>query len=1591
MVALGCEGGPALWDDRAMEDGIHLRWMFRPELGYPLGGFDLYRRSHEPGDPICTEFKGPLGTSYSSPWQLDADHVVASNQPLKIISFLSTAGNIIGLGLNSDSWIRIAFSQPVNWLSVGVASNAPITARAYHDAVSVAQAKSQGTGGKEKLILEADAIEAVELNHAQGVVFSFCEVPVSQMANGGTWKLLTPTSITLPVTHAKYPVQHAHAPDDMAEAQSRVPPDTWSRYSVMWNKFHNQLQVLVDDKVSIPMAALRETFKEQGAKPTTQKKHVPELEILPLQQTLAASLDHNIARMLGLYWLDDTVEPGRPYDYMIVGHWKRAGRTTCPTASRVDFSKLQGGTHLGTVLTHQSVTFFSPLGDFAVLMKTSPWNTSSQERVLHVGAYTVGAKSRVFISFPQTLVEAQAYVQTASVGAQLRAYHNGAQVSYDVSNQKNAVLIVKAKAIDYAELIGDDVYLFSLCFVKKENETGDRRWIVFNVKQTVPSPLSAPIGTKAVCLPGMMLPQDDGSFSKGSNQLAIRWDLPVEQNALEPGRAVMYSVQRQYLGKGASPEAIDPGKFSLVTADPVLVTASRTWNIVDEGTASKPSQWVLEGGELLQKSNIFEPYQSIADLPMRGTYAVAGRLEWSDYRLRVGLRSDDDNAIGVLFRYQDEKNYYRFSMDSSRQYRRLVKCRNGIFSLLWYDKTAFTQQKSYQLEIVVKDAALKVVLDGSILFEGPDQTKGGALTHGRVGLYCWGNDSARFQYVQVSVADTPARVFFEDDFKKSVMTRLPAGWPSYPVYVLDQGREDGWYAYRSAGIDIFGRVSDDSAPFITQALDKTPPPAPLVIEAKALQARPSDATDSVVDQMLTPMEKDWLKKNPAGGILVRWLWPGELRCQAPDAAEYRVYLHPGQFNTISGAVTSVLPGPKGYSVLTTDQSTTLCKDALKDEWVRVGAHSFKVIGNGTGANFTVTVKNLVDPEPSPSKKTKKEVLPVCAPFSLTISKKKPHYINFRDPRKWQKRLHVEPAAMMSLPSGKISKCVKKQDNIYELSTDGELLDPSTTYFPNGRAVAGALVSDGRMFRALKHTTGKNIHITINALGHIDSPILPKVKSAFTYYPGINYCVIMPGLPFVTADAEPIAYAQLGVSTADNKTHTKEAPPPSGAQWGSLGGRQGNEGSVSSQQTVFVIERTRPGQPTGAADSKNVYALPADYYGHSKFTLSWPREQNDNGLFYQVYRAIDESLFNSDQKKPKPNRPIVKPKFLSQLRWQSVKAELIALDQGTTSYNNLSNDALQTLASLTGNEVAFSLLTPEPLDPSNTKYLDPSNSQVMRFTDMLNGRSRNRHFYRIAVVDRGGNRSALAESTPPIYTPDTTPPRAPRPIQVLGGEKKVHLKWQANSESGMDHYLIYRTTDPSQAEDIRLMGDPVKKLGHQSGTVNSFIDEGLPGPLTYYYRLVAVRKGTIGPQPTDVIELFSPATETLAVRNYDPNPPDPPTWTHAKWVKVDANGTVHPWNAVTPAGLTYTPAVALEWASKEPYRRWIVQRKVWKTNMWQTISTWLSASNGKGSLIDQSARSDEDYVYRIRGEDVSGRTNLQYKEKTVPKAVVAPTA
>jgi len=167
---------------------------------------------------------------------------------------------------------------------------------------------------------------------------------------------------------------------------------------------------------------------------------------------------------------------------------------------------------------------------------------------------------------------------------------------------------------------------------------------------------------------------------------------------------------------------------------------------VDEGTTNAPSAWSAATGTMIQNSNILSFPSGASVLPKPGTYAQSDAgAAWTDYVFSTTIRSNDDDALGVMFRLQDSSNYYRFSWDQQRPSRRLVKQLGGSFTLLAEDPVPYVSGQVYNLEITVDGATIEVRIDGVLILSAID----GDLASGTIALYSWGNQGSEFDNILV--------------------------------------------------------------------------------------------------------------------------------------------------------------------------------------------------------------------------------------------------------------------------------------------------------------------------------------------------------------------------------------------------------------------------------------------------------------------------------------------------------------------------------------------------------------------------------------------------------------------------------------------------------------------------------------------------------------------------------------------------------------------------------------------------------------------------------------------------------------------------
>lgn len=528
--------------------------------------------------------------------------------------------------------------------------------------------------------------------------------------------------------------------------------------------------------------------------------------------------------------------------------------------------------------------------------------------------------------------------------------------------------------------------------------------------------------------------------------------------------------------------------------------------------------------------------------------------------------------------------------------------------------------------------------------------------------------------------------------------------------------------------------------------------------------------------------------------------------------------------------------------------------------------------------------------------------------------------------------------------------------------------------PPFNAVGGILSSRGNSFHVLA-VSGTTLTVTRAAKPQTNGAVTmvdPEVGSAsvieavsdprkwlvrlhveaLASTPTQTYQVVIPGQLLTTSVSSPVTTGWIGVTAVDNRAYIPDDP----GRAGPLGGRFGNESNIAVRARITAVDRSIPAP--GPAPVGPVYATRADFYGLSRYTLTWAAIPSST---YHVWRATESAVTASDYRARRDRSagtyygttgPFADdPGFAAWLLREfsglteedllaatpSVTAEQAWQAWRTRYYDRdaLSDAALQGLADRSPNERAFTQLTSIALT-------------ITSLDDTLDGRVTGRYLYKVQGVNPNGLVGPLGATSTPVHLHDVVPPRQPVVVKALAGDRSATIAWAANTERDLDHYELYRavTADGIPAGEIRLMdrvgGDlPTNQLAHA--------DSGLTPGQEVDYVLVAV----------DVSGNKSVPSLSKRVKPIALTAPNRPT--------ISANRSPD------------LMSVLIDWTPPEAGTRALVERSEIASGTWQVISGWLP--------VDQSAYVDSaplatPAAYRIKVQDVGGNLSAHSTEVVV---------
>lgn len=301
-----------------------------------------------------------------------------------------------------------------------------------------------------------------------------------------------------------------------------------------------------------------------------------------------------------------------------------------------------------------------------------------------------------------------------------------------------------------------------------------------------------------------------------------------------------------------------------------------------------------------------------------------------------------------------------------------------------------------------------------------------------------------------------------------------------------------------------------------------------------------------------------------------------------------------------------------------------------------------------GEHDTYHIVDIDDIDPSLQQITLDRPYAGRATGEKTYAISHPLFVEYRKHTNWEKRIHVvdyDEHVQVRIPpmrdangyslTGRRAKVTGSTVSLLNVE-DAELEDADLSSVGTGNEVLYLENDRAARDKQYRILSVDNEDKTVTVSG---TPDIGAGSSLWVIGPPVPlrfYEVFLPAPDtaeeggFVPSLADPIVYAHIGVSAVDGRAHTADDP-----RWSeeSHGGwepekRYGNEGRVGPPVSIFRVLRERPDAPIPPpADSDRVYATPADYQGNSFYTYRWQPAANLNT---HIFRALDDSVFNVDR-------------------------------------------------------------------------------------------------------------------------------------------------------------------------------------------------------------------------------------------------------------------------------------------------------------------------------------------------------------------------
>ena len=1266
-------------------DGIHLRWAFKRDRGFPWYGYYLFRRKHREGNLICLQ---QMMSSYQ-PGDLPDNvlnlmgHQIDSDTIISLTDDFPPGGDKkVEFDLENRSVLYFRFVQKelvrrVD-VTIGFRLDARIEVFAMKGEVPVAQTMARGNAGDVvSVTLEFDVINAVRIGSGPAALIDLCFVLVSDEATKG-WEPVPdfPYPMHLPVFHPDYPCTLG-VNEDIENARDLV------RKRVLYGK---------PDK-----------FVESTSTPGNQ--------------TVSVVDGSPIVTGSGTHWKEELAKDEEFTGSLL----KVQGDSTAYTImsvvsdSKLVLSRQYDGVSRSGVPYMTCKDKFGQLHDqLAYLVSGGPGTTKMAYRSLPVPAYDsgtvdikrgdttvkgtgtnwtpdlVGLNFQVSVNEPVYTIKAvnpytqqltldRKYTGTPVVGVNYQIFAalmpTGSEEEAPRMPQQYPLNLVLLGALnpEMAQMVGlywvDQTTEFDMAYdyliLADHNgefkEFADKHddilsyikdigfnvdgYIVFNKKMETPQPLDPPNDPKAYSLPGGFIyapkeqkPKDKQKLIDVQNNAGLRWDLGIKGGAIVPGKSVMYHVWRTKRSEKKPANAPANNQYDQITKDkPLLITRP-----LDAGDPQRPPNWPPF------------PFHFID----RGLDEFAAHD--SEYGLQDGWYSYEVSGIDIFGRHSPNSlpaQWYQWTPvpDPRPWYYKDPVGDRSIHSFAVHLLDKIPPPPPAGIEAHALDPADPMVL------------KDADYNNWRASLKPVDRDT--LVGLRVSWLWTPAherqapdtrefRIYYQPEHMNAMVghvvsvTNTSKTEREVETDILDTYPTDAYVGAKlNIGPDSFSIIGSETVVSEAESRLRVLVKIPSVYTGGTVKVDGGSTTVKVTGSKVSKKQIGLTFKSGDQKTSYTIL---DVDPATRELTLDRGYEGPnvsGQSYTIAGKLpyadmpcNIVIPSHYSVGKIAASNSSTVV-NGTNTAWSKeLAGRTFQILGES--AKYTIakvdseTQLTLNTPYQGPKRKDKAYVIihPLSKDYTL--------------PETWAKRIcvvgyneHVTETLRTALGAnghplsgenatvaGKVVLLKEKKD-IPDLS--GITLEASSPF-----AAYIFLKNDtsrpSKLYRIVDIDNTAKKTVTVEGT--------PNIGTAASEWaiglPVRRYEVFLPApndKNFNSSQAKPIVYANVGVSAADDKKHTKDNPKWDSGDWGD---HHGNEGRVGGLATIARVHRIPPDPPVPPPDSEMVFASPADYHGHSFYTYRWPKPPNDAPLKAHIFRALDDTLFKVDWAQRSANKALL---------------------------------------------------------------------------------------------------------------------------------------------------------------------------------------------------------------------------------------------------------------------------------------------------------------------------------------------------------------